>query len=49
MGFAPGGGEGFFAAIAASGLKPPADMPAIAALAAGYGLSFVGPNPFADH
>ncbi len=47
--FTPGGGERFFAAIAASGLAPPADMPAIAALAGRHGLTLLGPNPFGDH
>ena len=49
FGFTPGGGERFFPAIAASGLTPPADMPAILALAAGCGLTILGPNPFAAH
>jgi mannose-6-phosphate isomerase-like protein (cupin superfamily) len=49
FGFTPGGGERFFPAIAASGLTPPADMPAILALAAQCGLTILGPNPFAAH
>jgi mannose-6-phosphate isomerase-like protein (cupin superfamily) len=49
FGFTPGGGERFFPAIAASGLTPPGDLPAIAALAAQCGLTILGPNPFAGH
>jgi quercetin dioxygenase-like cupin family protein len=47
FGFTPGGAERFFPAIAASGLKPPGDMAAIAALAADCGLTILAPNPFA--
>jgi Cupin domain len=39
----PGGFEGFFLAVEAEGLSPPEDMARIGALAAQYGLSFVGP------
>jgi mannose-6-phosphate isomerase-like protein (cupin superfamily) len=39
----PGGFEGFFLAVEAEGLSPPEDMERIGALAAQYGLSFVGP------
>lgn len=49
FGFTPGGGERFFPAIAATGLRPPADMPAILALAAQCGRTILGPNPFAAH
>jgi mannose-6-phosphate isomerase-like protein (cupin superfamily) len=44
----PGGFERFFLDVAAQGLQVPADMGRIAELAAGYGLEFLGPNPFAD-
>jgi mannose-6-phosphate isomerase-like protein (cupin superfamily) len=43
----PGGFERFFLEVAAEGLAVPADMERVAAIAAGYGLEFVGPNPFA--
>ena len=43
----PGGFERFFLDVVAEGLAAPADMERIAAIAAGYGLEFVGPNPFA--
>ena len=41
--FTPGGGEGFFKAVEAEGLEPPADMARIAEIGAEYGLEFVGP------
>jgi quercetin dioxygenase-like cupin family protein len=41
---APGGFEEFFPAAAAAGVGP-ADMPALAALAARFKLEFVGPSP----
>ena len=44
----PGGFERFFLDVAAEGLAVPADMERVAAIAAGYGLEFVGPNPFAE-
>jgi mannose-6-phosphate isomerase-like protein (cupin superfamily) len=49
FGLTPAGGEAFFRAVAAAGLRPPDDMPAIAALAAAHALEFLGPNPFAGH
>ena len=39
----PGGIDGMFREVAAAGLKPPADMPRIAQIAARYNLEFVGP------
>lgn len=39
----PGGFEGFFVEVAADNLAIPADMPKIVAIAARYGLEFVGP------
>lgn len=47
MGFQPGGPERFFPAFAEAGLSLPGDMERVAELAAGYGIEFVGPNPFA--
>lgn len=43
----PGGFERFFLDVAAEGLELPAGMGRLAEIAAGYGLEFVGPNPFA--
>jgi mannose-6-phosphate isomerase-like protein (cupin superfamily) len=45
----PGGFERFFLDVAAEGLTVPADMERVAAIAAGYGPEFLGPNPFAAH
>lgn len=44
----PGGFETFFVEAARRGLAIPADMEAVVALAAGYGLEFLGPPPWAD-
>jgi uncharacterized cupin superfamily protein len=42
----PGGFEAFFPEAAARNLKVPQDMPALAELAGGLGLDFLGPPPF---
>lgn len=47
MGFQPAGAERFFDAFATAGLSLPEDMERVVALAEGYGIEFVGPNPFA--
>ena len=41
----PGGLENFFIEVEANGLQPESDMPAIAAIAARFNLSFVAPPP----
>lgn len=43
----PGGFEGFFLEAAAGDLVIPRDMDAVVALAARYGLEFLGPPPWA--
>lgn len=48
MGLTPGRGAGFFQVLAESGLTPAENMAGIAALAADYGIEFLGPNPFGD-
>jgi quercetin dioxygenase-like cupin family protein len=40
----PGGFEGFFAEMAASGLNLPQDMAAVRAVAGRYGAAFMGPG-----
>ena len=42
----PGGFEAFFEDVHSAGLEAPRDFPAIAEIAARYGLEFLGPNPF---
>ena len=43
----PGGFEGFFAAVAARGLRIPEHLPQLQELGAAYGLAFTGPPPWA--
>lgn len=47
FGLSPGGFEGFFSALDAEGLMPPADMARIMELAARFRMEVRGPNPFA--
>jgi len=44
----PGGVENFFFDVARENLRVPQDVERLAQVAAGYGLEFIGPNPFFD-